>query len=153
VLNNIRFNYTTATYLAILGAVIAVAVSFGLGLTQDNIASVMRLAGILLGVTVAGGAWKSRGLLQSGLDESGRPLSAGAGAGGLHFTSATIVAAIAAAIALAVSFGLHLTEENIRSITTLVGLVFGGITFGGGIKSGAMIEAGAHPALRSARGR
>lgn len=62
-----------------------------------------------------------------------------------HYTPAAVVSIVGAVVAVAVSFGLHLTQENIRSIMTLVGLVAAGITIGGGLKSSAMLKAGVHP--------
>lgn len=136
--DNLSFNYTSASVVAILGAIAAVAVSFGLHLTQDNIHSVLTLSGLVLGAVAAGGGAKTAGLIHANVQAPTW----------LHFTPATLVSAVGAAISLAVSFGLHLTQQNISSIETLVGLVAAGIMIGGGVKSGAMLRAGIHPAQR-----
>jgi hypothetical protein len=133
-----HFRYTNATIFAIVSALITVAVTFGLHLTQDNIRTVMNLVGILLGVTVAGAGVKSAGLIRAGVLD---------GVTAFHFTPAVIVSAIGSALALAVSFGLHLTEEDIASIMRLVELIGSGIVLGGAAKSHALLRAGIHPLL------
>lgn len=74
----------------------------------------------------------------------------------IHYSAAVVVSIIAAALAVLVSFGAHLTQENIHSILILVGLIAGGITVGGGIVTGLSIHArslerahGLHPTDRS----
>lgn len=140
-MNNISFGYTKATILAIVTAVIAVAVSFGLHLTQNNIDSVLTLVGIICTAISIGGGAKSAGLIHAGV-----PVNVN-----WHLTPAIVVSAIGAVIALAVSFGLHMTQANIDSIMKLVGLVAGGIIVGGGVKSAAMLRQGIHPALKAGK--
>jgi intracellular septation protein A len=145
-MNNLRFHYTSAAILAVVGTVLTIAVEFGAHLSQDNIDSINRLVGLILGGIVVGGAFKSRAMLARGISEAGGTVTSRTGLG-LHFTQASIVALVGAVIACAVSFGFHLTQENIQSILTLVGLVAGGLTFGGGVKSAGLIDVGAHKAL------
>lgn len=141
-MQNLSFHFESATIVAIVGAILAVAVSFGLGLTQDNIHSIMLLVGILGGMVSLGGGIKSGALARAGV-----VLPAW-----LHFTPATILSLVGAIIAVALSFGLHLTQQNIESIMTLVGLITGGIVAGGAFKSSGMLLAGRHEALKGTAG-
>lgn len=134
-IGGLTFTYTKATIMAAVGAAIAVAVSFGAHLTQNNIDSILTLVGLLAAAVSIGGGVASAGKIRAG------------GATNLkwHFTPAVVVAAVGAAIAVAVSFGLHLTQENIDSIMKLIGLVAGGIVVGGGVKTSAMLHMGIFP--------
>lgn len=134
-LNKIQLHFSSATITAVVAAAIAVAVSFGAHLSQTQTHDVLVLVGLLAGAVTIGGGIKSSGLIRAGL----------AGDTRFHFTSATIVSAIGAAMAVAVSFGLHLTPENKSSILTLVGLIAGGVTIGGAVKSRALLDTGEHP--------
>jgi hypothetical protein len=135
----LRFSFTAAALVSILGAAITVAVSFGLHWTQDNIHSTLLVAGIVLGSIAAGGGLKEATLIHLELREPSW----------LHFTPATLVSLIGAVISLLVSFGLHLTQQNIDSVMTLVGLVAAGITLGGAQISRAAIMARTHPGLQA----
>lgn len=133
-IGRITLHYTTAAIVAIAGAVIAVAVSFGADVSQHNIDSILTLVGLLgAGITIGGGV-KTAGMIRAGLLPSG-----------LHLTPAVIISAVGALLAVAVSFGLDLSQANIDSIMKLVGLISGGLLVGGGLSSGAMIAEGVHP--------
>lgn len=134
--SRIHLTYTSATIVAIIGAVITVAVSFGAHLSKQNIDSIMLLVGLIGAAITVGGGVKTAGLIAAG-----QPAGVG-----FHFTPATIVAIASAAVAAAVSFGLRLSPSSIHSILLLVGLIAGGVAVGGGIKSQAMLRAGIHPA-------
>jgi hypothetical protein len=136
-MNNLSFHFTSATIVSVIGAAIAVAVSFGLGLTQDNIHSILLVVGILGGVISFGGAQKTVGLIGQGL-----PVPTW-----LHFTPATLISLVGGLITLLVSFGVHMTQQNIDSLMTLVGLLAGGIVLGGSQVSRALLLAGTHKAL------
>lgn len=62
-----------------------------------------------------------------------------------HYTTATILAIIGAAITLATTLGLHVSPSVRDGILQLAGLVLGGIVVGGGVKSAGMLQAGIHP--------
>jgi len=139
-MNNLSFNYTSATVVAIIGALVAVAVSFGLKLSQDNIHSILLVVGILGGAISFGGAAKTSALVRRGIQIPTW----------LHFTPATVLSLVGGAISIAVSFGVSMSQQNIDSVMTLVGLLVGGIVLGGSQVSKSMIDAGTHPALRAA---
>jgi hypothetical protein len=130
---NLSFHYTSAVVVSIIGAAITVAVSFGLNLSQDNIHSIMLLVGLLGGAITFGAGVKTSASIHA--DKVPVP-------GWLHFTPATVVSLAGAVIAVAVSFGVSMTQANIDSIMTLVGLIAGGIVLGGAAKSHAMITKG-----------
>lgn len=106
-------------------------------MSQDNIDSTLKLVGLVLGAVAAGGGVKTAALIHGNI----------ALPGWLHFTPAVFVSAVGEAITLAAGYGLHLTQENINSIQTLVGLIAAGLVVGGAITSNAAIRAGVHPAL------
>lgn len=141
-LSKLNFHYTSATIVAIVGAVLALVVSFGLDLTQDNINSILTLVGLLGGLIVVGGGAKTAGLARAGITPPNVSW---------HYSPAVAVAVVAAVIAVAVSFGLHMTQENIDSVLKLVGLILGGIVVGGGFKSGGMLAGGVHPLQTSGK--
>lgn len=130
----LHLHYTSAAIVAIVGAGIAVAVSFGADVSQHNIDAILTLVGLLgAGITIGGGV-KTAGLIRAGLLPNG-----------LHLTPAIIISVVGSLIAVAVSFGLDLSQANIDSIMKLVGLISGGLIVGGGLSSGAMIAEGVHP--------
>lgn len=136
-INNLTFTYTKAALLAILGEIVAVAITFGLHFTEANTRSVLTLAGLILGSISAGAGIKDGGLISANITLPSW----------LHFTPAALVSGLSAALALAAGYGLHMTQANIDSLLTLVGLVSAGMVVGGGVKSAAMLRAGTHPAL------
>jgi hypothetical protein len=135
--NTLKFNYTLASLLAILGSLAAVAVSFGLHLTQDNIHSVLLVVGVVGGTVAAGGGAKDAALIHAQVKLPGW----------LRFSAATLVAGVGGLLSLVVSFGLHMTQQNIDSLNTLVALVAAGIIAGGAQVTHAAVRAGVHPRL------
>lgn len=140
-MNNISFGYTASSIVAILGAVLAVVVSFGLHLTQDNIHTILLMSGIVLGALATGGGIKDNALIRGNIKLPNW----------LHFTPAALVAAVGGIISLVVSFGLHLTQQNIDSVNLLVGLVAAGIIGGGAAVSHGAFRAGVHPGLKGVK--
>jgi hypothetical protein len=136
----LRFNFTAAALVSILGAAAAVAVSFGAHFTQDNIHSFLLVAGIVLGSIAAGGGAKEAAIIHLEVREPSW----------LHFTPAAFVSLVGGIAAFAVSCGLGLTQQNVDSIMTLVGLVAAGVTLGGAQISRAAVMARTHPRLRDA---
>lgn len=68
----------------------------------------------------------------------------------LHYTTASLLAIIAAAITLATTLGLHVSPNLRDQILQLAGLILGGIVVGGGMKSSGMLHAGIHPLQKAA---
>jgi hypothetical protein len=67
-----------------------------------------------------------------------------------HYTTATILAILTAAITLATTLGLNVSASERTAILQLVGLILGGIVVGGGVKSAGMLNAGVHPLQKAA---
>lgn len=137
--NVLKFDYTLASLLAILGAALAVAISFGAHLTQENTHSVLLVAGVVGGIVAAGGGAKDAALIHAKLLLPGW----------LRFSGATMVAGAGAVLSLVVSFGLHMSQDNIDSLNTLVALIGAGIVAGGAQVTHAAVRAGVHPRLRN----
>ena len=87
-MNNISFDFTAAALVSMLGAALAVAVSFGCHLTQDNIHTVLTTVGIVLSLISVGGGIKSAALIKINLKLPGW----------LMFTPATLVGGCGAVI-------------------------------------------------------
>lgn len=68
-----------------------------------------------------------------------------------HYTTATLLAIITAAITLATTLGLNISHDTRDAILQLAGLILGGIVIGGSVKSSAMMRAGIHPLQKAAR--
>jgi hypothetical protein len=62
-----------------------------------------------------------------------------------HFTPAVILAAVGAAITLAVTFGLDISQAQQDAILKFAGILLGAVVVGGGLKSAGMFVAGVHP--------
>lgn len=137
--NTVFFDYNLAALLAILGAIGAVAISFGAHLTQDNIHSVLLVAGVVGGIVAAGGGAKDAALIHAQVKLPGW----------LRFSGATLVAGVGAIVSLVVSFGLHMSQQNIDSLNTLVALVGAGIVAGGAQVSRAALLTGTHPKIKT----
>ena len=93
-------------------------------------------------MTIGGGV-KTAGAIKAGI----------IGGNAFHLTPALLVAIIGGAISVAVSFGLHMTQENIDSIMKLVGLIASGLVIGGAAKSQAMLMQGTHPLVTAVKKR
>lgn len=136
-----HLHYSGAVLVSIVAALIAVLVSFGLDLSQQNINSILTLVGLVFGGVTIGAGVKTAGLVRAGA----KPTN-------FTFTPAVIVSIIGAGLALAVSFGFHISQDNIDSIMRLVGLIAGGIVVGGAVKSNAMLDRGINPLQTASKG-